>query len=192
VKGPIILLFLVVINLMTSPGHWWVQWPALGIAIAWTFSLLRVMRALVLAGGLAAVFALLKLIDERGLGNVRILQHDAVEVIAHMLTDDCVDGVHIYFPDPWHKKRHHKRRLIQPPLVELLASRLKPGGRLHCATDWEEYAQQMLEVLGGSPLLQNTADGYAPRPGYRPLTKFEARGQRLGHGVWDLVFTRRG
>jgi tRNA (guanine-N7-)-methyltransferase len=118
------------------------------------------------------------------------VQHDAVEVLQQMIRPASLDGVHIFFPDPWHKKRHHKRRLIQPPLVELLASRLKPGGRLHCATDWEDYAQQMLEVLGASPLLQNTADGYAPRPDYRPLTKFEARGQRLGHGVWDLVFTR--
>ena len=137
------------------------------------------------------VGALLKHIGERGLSNLRIVQHDAVEVLQQMIRPASLDGVHIFFPDPWHKKRHHKRRLIQPPLVELLASRLKPGGRLHCATDWEEYAQQMLEVLGASPLLQNTADGYAPRPDYRPLTKFEARGQRLGHGVWDLVFTRR-
>jgi len=137
------------------------------------------------------VGALLKHIGERGLGNLRIVQHDAVEVLQHMIRPASLDGVHVFFPDPWHKKRHHKRRLIQPPLVELLASRLKPGGRLHCATDWEDYAQQMLEVLSGSPLLHNTADGYAPRPGYRPLTKFEARGQRLGHGVWDLVFTRR-
>ena len=137
------------------------------------------------------VGALLKHIGERGLSNLRIVQHDAVEVLQQMILPASLDGVHIFFPDPWHKKRHHKRRLIQPPLVELLASRLKPGGRLHCATDWEEYAQQMLEVLGASPLLQNTADGYAPRPDYRPLTKFEARGQRLGHGVWDLVFTRR-
>jgi tRNA (guanine-N7-)-methyltransferase len=137
------------------------------------------------------VGALLKHIGERGLGNLRLVQHDAVEVLRHMIRPASLDGVHVFFPDPWHKKRHHKRRLIQPPLVELLASRLKPGGRLHCATDWEDYAQQMLEVLGASPLLRNTADGYAPRPDYRPLTKFEARGQRLGHGVWDLVFTRR-
>jgi tRNA (guanine-N7-)-methyltransferase len=137
------------------------------------------------------VGALLKRIGELGLGNLRIVQHDAVEVLQQMIRPASLDGVHVFFPDPWHKKRHHKRRLIQPPLVELLASRLKPGGRLHCATDWEDYAQQMLEVLGASPLLQNTADGYAHRPGYRPLTKFEARGQRLGHGVWDLVFTRR-
>jgi tRNA (guanine-N7-)-methyltransferase len=137
------------------------------------------------------VGALLKRIGEQNLTNIRIVAHDAVEVIEHMLLQASLAGVHIFFPDPWHKKRHHKRRLIQPPLVELLASRLKPGGRLHCATDWEDYARQMLDVLGASPLLRNTAEGFAPRPDYRPLTKFEARGQRLGHGVWDLVFTRR-
>jgi tRNA (guanine-N7-)-methyltransferase len=137
------------------------------------------------------VGALLKHIGERGLGNLRIVQHDAVEVLNHMIAPASLDGVHIFFPDPWHKKRHHKRRLIQPPLVELLASRLKPGGLLHCATDWDDYARQMLEVLSASPQLLNTAPGYAPRPDYRPLTKFEARGQRLGHGVWDLVFSRR-
>lgn len=140
------------------------------------------------------VGALLKLIDERGLENIRILQHDAVEVIAHMLTDDSLDGVHIYFPDPWHKKRHNKRRLVQPPLVKLLAARLKPGGYIHCATDWEEYAHQMVEVLAGEPLLENTssaADGFSERPDYRPVTKFERRGVRLGHGVWDVVFRKR-
>ena len=139
----------------------------------------------------AGVGALLKHIGERGLTNLRIVQHDAVEVLQHMIRPGSLGAVHIFFPDPWHKKRHHKRRLIQPPLVELLASRLAPGGRLHCATDWEDYAHQMLDVLTASPMLQNSAEGYAPRPDYRPLTKFEARGQRLGHGVWDLVFTRR-
>ena len=137
------------------------------------------------------VGALLRQIGERGLQNLRLVQHDAVEVLQQMLAPASLDAVHIYFPDPWHKKRHHKRRLIQPPLVSLLASRLKLGGRLHCATDWEDYAQQMLQVLGNEPLLLNSAEGYAPRPEMRPLTKFEARGQRLGHGVWDLVFTRR-
>ena len=140
------------------------------------------------------VGALLKHIGERGLTNIRILQHDAVEVIDHMLPEQSLDGVHIFFPDPWHKTKHHKRRLLQAPLVAKLAARLKPGGYLHCATDWEPYAQQMLAVLGAEPLLKNTADasmgGYAPRPHYRPLTKFEKRGLRLGHGVWDLVFTR--
>lgn len=136
------------------------------------------------------VGALLKHIGERGLTNIRILQHDAVEVLDHMLPEGSLDGVHIFFPDPWHKTKHHKRRLIQAPLVAKLASRLKPGGTLHCATDWEPYAQQMLEVLGAEPLLKNTAAGYAPKPAYRPLTKFEKRGLRLGHGVWDLVFKR--
>ncbi|WP_454764663.1 tRNA (guanosine(46)-N7)-methyltransferase TrmB [Cupriavidus campinensis] len=140
------------------------------------------------------VGALLKLAGERGIENVRILQHDAVEVIAHMLTENSLDGVHIFFPDPWHKKRHNKRRLVQPPLVKLLASRLKPGGYIHCATDWEEYAHQMVEVLSGEPALENTsqaADGFAERPDYRPVTKFEKRGIRLGHGVWDVIFRKR-
>ena len=141
------------------------------------------------------VGALLKLIGERGIDNIRILQHDAVEVVAHMLAEESLDGVHIFFPDPWHKKRHNKRRLVQPPLVKLLASRLKVGGYLHCATDWEEYAHQMVEVLSGEPTLANTSDapgGFAERPDYRPVTKFERRGLRLGHGVWDVVFRKRG
>jgi tRNA (guanine-N7-)-methyltransferase len=123
--------------------------------------------------------------------NIRIVQHDAVEVIDQMLSEGSLAGVHVFFPDPWHKARHNKRRLIQPPLVSRLASRLLPGGYIHCATDWEPYAQQMLEVLSAEPQLQNTADGYAPRPDYRPLTKFENRGLKLGHGVWDLVFRKR-
>ena len=138
------------------------------------------------------VGSLLKQLDEGGIANVRIIQHDAVEVLEHMAPDASFDGAHIFFPDPWPKKRHHKRRLIQPPLVSLLASKLKPGGYVHAATDWEEYAQQILEVFEGEPLLENTADDYAPRPEYRPLTKFEQRGLRLGHGVWDIVFRRRG
>jgi tRNA (guanine-N7-)-methyltransferase len=137
------------------------------------------------------VGALLKRIGEDGLQNVRIIQHDAVEVLEHMIAPSSLAGVHIFFPDPWHKKKHHKRRLIQSPLVSLVASRLQPGGVLHCATDWQPYAEQMLEVLSAEPLLENTAAGYAPRPDYRPLTKFEARGLRLGHGVWDLLFRRR-
>ncbi|MBI5268987.1 MAG: tRNA (guanosine(46)-N7)-methyltransferase TrmB [Burkholderiales bacterium] len=137
------------------------------------------------------VGALLKRIGEMGLGNLRIVQHDAVQVLEHMLAPASLAGVHVFFPDPWHKKKHHKRRLIQPPLVALIASRLTPGGVLHCATDWQPYAEQMLEVLSAEPLLANTAEGYAPRPDYRPLTKFEQRGLRLGHGVWDLVFRRR-
>ena len=137
------------------------------------------------------VGALLKRIGEQGLTNIRILQHDAVEVIDNMLPSACLDGIHIFFPDPWHKKKHNKRRLIQAPLVAKLAERLKPGGYLHCATDWQPYADQMLQALGAEPMLANTAEGFAPQPDYRPLTKFENRGLRLGHGVWDVVFVRR-
>jgi len=133
---------------------------------------------------------LLKLIGESGLANLRIIQHDAVEVLRSMIADASLDGVHIFFPDPWPKKRHHKRRLIQSELVALLAQKLKPGAYLHLATDWQEYAEWMLEVLHGEPLLANTAQGYAPKPGYRPETKFERRGINLGHGVWDIVFHR--
>jgi tRNA (guanine-N7-)-methyltransferase len=137
------------------------------------------------------VGSLLKQIGERGLSNLRIVQHDAVEVLEHMIPPGSLAGVHIYFPDPWHKKRHHKRRLIQPPFVADLVRHLAPGGYIHCATDWEPYAQQMLEVLGADANLGNTAEGYAEKPAYRPLTKFENRGLRLGHGVWDLVFRKR-
>lgn len=137
------------------------------------------------------VGSLCKLVGEQQLSNVRIAQHDAVEILRDMVPEGSLAGVHVFFPDPWHKKRHHKRRLIQSPFVALLASRLKPGGYLHCATDWEEYGQQMLEVLSAEPRLENTADGFAPRPDYRPLTKFEQRGLRLGHGVWDVIFRRR-
>jgi len=137
------------------------------------------------------VGALLKQIGERGLTNLRLLQHDAVDVLEQMIPAQSLAGVHVFFPDPWHKLKHNKRRLIQPAFVRLLASRLAPGGYLHCATDWHLYAEQMLEVLAAEPGLQNTAEGYAPKPGYRPLTKFENRGLKLGHGVWDLVFTRR-
>jgi tRNA (guanine-N7-)-methyltransferase len=140
------------------------------------------------------VGALLKRIGEQDIHNIRILQHDAVEVIDHMLPLSSIDGVHIFFPDPWHKSRHNKRRLIQTPLIAKLAARLKPGAYIHCATDWEPYAVQILEVLSAEPLLKNTADssngGYAQKPDYRPLTKFENRGLKLGHGVWDVVFQR--
>jgi len=140
------------------------------------------------------VGALLKRIAEQSLSNIRILQHDAVEVIDHMLPLASLDGAQIFFPDPWHKTKHNKRRLIQPPLIAKLAARLQPGGYLHCATDWAPYAEQILAVLSAEPLLRNTAGleagGYAPKPDYRPLTKFENRGLKLGHGVWDLVFTR--
>jgi tRNA (guanine-N7-)-methyltransferase len=137
------------------------------------------------------VGSLCKLVAEGGLSNLRIVQHDAVEVLRDMILPGILSGAHIFFADPWPKARHHKRRLIQPPLIALLASRLQPGGYIHCATDWENYAEQMLAVLSAEPLLENTAVDYAPRPDYRPLTKFEQRGLRLGHGVWDLVFRRK-
>lgn len=137
------------------------------------------------------VGALCKLIAEGSLTNVRIMQHDAVEVMRDMIADGALAGVHVFFPDPWRKKRHFKRRIIQSEIVALIARKLAPGGYLHCATDWQPYAEQMLEVLGAEPLLANTAQGFAPQPDYRPLTKFENRGLRLGHGVWDLVFVRR-
>ena len=143
------------------------------------------------------VGALLKRIGEHSIPNIRICNHDAVEVIDHMLPLASLDGVHIFFPDPWHKTKHNKRRLIQSPLVAKLAARLKPGGYLHAATDWQPYAEQILEVLTAEPKLKNRAlathpelVGYAPKPHYRPLTKFENRGIKLGHGVWDVVFER--
>ena len=136
------------------------------------------------------VGSLLKEIGARALANVRIVQHDAVEVLADMIAPASLDGAHIFFPDPWPKKRHHKRRLIQPPLVALLADRLKPGAYLHAATDWQEYAEQILDVFSREPRLRNTAESFAPRPDYRPQTKFETRGLRLGHGVWDIIFRR--
>lgn len=139
----------------------------------------------------AGVGSLLNRIETLGLSNIRIIQHDVVEVLRDMIQANSLAGVHIYFPDPWPKKRHHKRRLIQPPFVELLTSRLRPQGYIHCATDWEHYAEQMLEVLQGANALQNTCEGFCPRPEFRPLTKFEARGLRLGHGTWDLIFRKR-
>ncbi|UOD50758.1 tRNA (guanosine(46)-N7)-methyltransferase TrmB [Orrella daihaiensis] len=139
----------------------------------------------------AGVGALLNRIDCMGLTNIRIIQHDVVEVLRDMIAIESLAGVHIYFPDPWPKKRHHKRRLIQPPFVELLTSRLRPGGYIHCATDWEHYAEQMLEVLTNNTGIVNTCEGFCPRPDWRPRTKFEARGLRLGHGVWDLIFKKR-
>jgi tRNA (guanine-N7-)-methyltransferase len=180
---------------------------------------------------LPGVGALLKRIGEFGLTNLRLIRHDAVEVLEHMIDANSLDGIHIYFADPWHKKRHHKRRLIQEQFVKLLASRIKPGGYLHLATDWHNYAEQMLLVLNRELSLQNTSTeririetftsadlvdsgagstnissnefiptaedlasdhaGYAERPSYRPITKFESRGIRLGHGVWDLVYRKR-
>lgn len=137
------------------------------------------------------VGALLKLIQENALTNIRVIQHDVVEVLHHMVADASLDGVHIFFPDPWHKKRHHKRRLIQAEFVNLLCTKLKAGGYLHVATDWQEYAEWVLEVLNAEAQLENTAKDYAVKPSYRPLTKFENRGLKLGHGVWDMVFTRK-
>jgi tRNA (guanine-N7-)-methyltransferase len=152
---------------------------------------------------------LLMLIEAQQISNIRIIQHDAVEVLRDMLGEATLDGVHIFFPDPWHKTRHNKRRLIQAPFIAQLVQKLKPGGYIHVATDWQNYAEQVLAVLGAELLLENTVGGstphpctagivdclpladYAPRPAYRPLTKFELRGIRLGHGVWDLVFRRK-
>jgi len=136
------------------------------------------------------VGALLKRIGELGLTNLRLVQHDAVDVLAQMIPPAALAGLHVFFPDPWHKLKHNKRRLIQPDFVRLLTSRLQTAGYLHCATDWQPYAEQMLEVLSAEPGLRNTAVGFAPRPAHRPLTKFENRGIKLGHGVWDLVFQR--
>jgi tRNA (guanine-N7-)-methyltransferase len=133
---------------------------------------------------------LCNLLDERRLENVRVIQHDAVEVLTHMIAPNSLAGVHIYFPDPWHKKRHNKRRLIQPPLVALIASRLREGGYLHLATDWVPYAEQMLEVLRAEPQLKNTAVDFCQQPSWRTLTKFENRGINLGHEVRDLLFVR--
>ena len=172
------------------------------------------------------VGALLKLIGENKLSNLRLIRHDAVEVLEKMIAPNSLDGIHIYFADPWHKKRHHKRRLIQPEFVKLLVSRLKPGAYFHLATDWHNYAEQMLLVLNAEPALMNTSKqqtqietftvddvakegtsdnefkpsleqlntkqaGYVERPAYRPITKFENRGLKLGHGVWDLVYQKK-
>jgi len=136
------------------------------------------------------VGSLLARVAELRLANVRIVQHDAVEVLQAMIAPGALDGVHIFFPDPWPKKRHHKRRLIQPPFIALLASRMKGGATLHTCTDWEDYARQMLELLSAEPSLENTASGYADRPEARPQTKFERRGLGLGHHVRDLVFRK--
>lgn len=141
------------------------------------------------------VGSLLKLIEESSIQNIRIIQHDVVEVLQHMIADNSLDGAHIFFPDPWHKKRHHKRRLIQAEFLKLLCTKLKVGAYIHVATDWQEYAEWVLGALKAEPQLQNTATDltleYAQKPSYRPLTKFENRGIKLGHGVWDLVFKRQ-
>ena len=148
------------------------------------------------------VGALLKQIGEQGLQNIRIIRHDAVEVIEYMLCDDSLDGFHLFFPDPWHKKKHNKRRLVQPDFLEKILPKLKSGAYIHMATDWEEYAYQMLDVLSQHPQIKNTSTtkvqledgrevlGFAIRPDYRPITKFENRGLKLGHGVWDLMFIK--
>jgi len=133
-------------------------------------------------------------IESLGLANVRLVSHDAVEVLAQQLADASLDEILLYFPDPWPKKRHHKRRIVQPEFVELVARRLKPGGRFRLATDWAPYAEHMLEVLRASPSFTNAspAGGCVPRPESRPLTRFERRGQRLGHEVFDLEFIKEG
>jgi tRNA (guanine-N7-)-methyltransferase len=135
---------------------------------------------------------LLLQVEKRQLTNIRVICDDAVEVLKHRLQDECLDAVHIFFPDPWHKKKHHKRRLVQPAFVQLLAQKLKAGGIVHLATDWEDYALQMMDVMSAAQGFNNLAGkgDYSPRPDYRPLTKFEQRGQRLGHGVWDLLFEK--
>jgi tRNA (guanine-N7-)-methyltransferase len=137
------------------------------------------------------VGSLLRLIDEHALANVRVVRHDAVEVLAEMIPPRSLAGIHVFFPDPWPKKRHHKRRLLKAAFAHELARRLAPRGYLHVATDWEHYAHEILATLTAVPLLENTAAGFAPRPGYRPRTKFELRGLKLGHSVWDVIFRRR-
>lgn len=132
-------------------------------------------------------------LHDNSISNVKIAAHDAVEVFNKQLEDNSLAGLQIFFPDPWHKKRHHKRRLIQPDFIQLVSKKIKTGGFIHCATDWEEYAVHMLEVLSAEPSLVNQQNqgGYSPRPASRPLTKFELRGERLGHGVWDLIFIKK-
>jgi tRNA (guanine-N7-)-methyltransferase len=136
------------------------------------------------------VGALLRRIDAQALRNVRVLRHDAVDVVARMIAPASLAGVHVFFPDPWPKKRHHKRRLLKPAFVNALARRLAPGGYLHVATDWAPYAEEILMALSSEPLLANAAQRYSPRPAWRPQTKFEARGLKLGHEVFDLLFRR--
>jgi tRNA (guanine-N7-)-methyltransferase len=138
------------------------------------------------------VGTLLRQVEAQGLRNVRVICDDAVEVLKQRIPDASLDRVLLFFPDPWHKKRHHKRRIVQPDFVALVAIKLKPGGVFHLATDWEDYAEHMLAVVGASPAFRNLAGAgcYAPRSAERPLTKFEQRGRRLGHGVWDLLFER--
>ncbi len=131
-------------------------------------------------------------LEQLGLSNVRVYCHDAIEVMANNLADNSLSAVHLFFPDPWPKKKHQKRRIVQVSFLELLAKKLQPGGYFHAATDWEHYAKAMLKVLSDDQGFLNTSslNNYCERPEYRPLTKFEKRGLRLGHGVWDLIFTR--
>lgn len=135
---------------------------------------------------------LMRLLEQKKLTNVRIFCYDAVEILQRNITDNSLSGIHLYFPDPWHKKRHHKRRIVNADFSRLIAAKLKPSGYFHAATDWENYALQMLEILRQNNQLHNTSadNQFVARPGYRPLTKFEKRGIKLGHGVWDLVFTK--
>jgi len=140
---------------------------------------------------LPGVGALLQRIDALALANVRVIRHDAVDVVDAMIAPASLAAVHVYFPDPWPKKRHHKRRLLNASFVHALALRLVAGGYLHVATDWAHYADEVLATLSAEPLLVNTAAGFASRPAWRPQTKFELRGRRLGHEVFDLLFTRR-
>jgi tRNA (guanine-N7-)-methyltransferase len=135
---------------------------------------------------------LLILLHEQGLTNVRVYCHDAIEILEQKISDHSLAGLHLFFPDPWHKKKHHKRRIVRPSFVDLLNKKLQVGGYFHAATDWQHYAESMLEVLSASEGLQNTSltHDYCERPDYRPLTKFEQRGLRLGHGVWDLIFSK--
>ncbi|WP_192482845.1 MULTISPECIES: tRNA (guanosine(46)-N7)-methyltransferase TrmB [Cysteiniphilum] len=130
-------------------------------------------------------------IHENALENLRVMQHDAVEVFKHMIKDNTLKGVQIFFPDPWHKKRHHKRRLINPKFIDLILQKLEPTGFIHFATDWQNYADEVLELFTKHTQLKNPHNGFAPRPEHRPLTKFEARGQRLEHGVWDIIVYKR-
>ena len=139
------------------------------------------------------VGALLRLVDDKKLTNLRVFNHDAIEVLEQCIPKASLDGVYLFFPDPWHKKRHHKRRILQPEFAANIAKHLKIGGQFHMATDWENYAEHMMEVMSEAPDYTNIsgAGEYTPRPDYRPLTKFEARGHRLGHGVWDLIFEKK-
>ena len=140
----------------------------------------------------AGIGSLVADLHDNAVHNVRVAPFDAVEVFMTSIADNSLAGVQIFFPDPWHKKRHHKRRLIQPAFINMLVKKIKPGGFIHCATDWQEYAEHMQQVLAAEPALHNQQPdgGYSPRPDTRPLTKFEQRGQRLGHGVWDLIYIR--